>query len=116
VSLTARWITGRKRQELPLEDVNKVAVGTKNNKDSLAKAAVVKVGRETKGRRGKGVTTVSGVPLDEAALLDLAATLKQQCGTGGTAKDGRIEIQGDQRDRLATVLAAMGYQVKMVGG
>jgi translation initiation factor 1 len=56
------------------------------------KTFTVKVGRETKGRRGKGVTTVFDVPLDEAGLLDLAAKLKQRCGTGGTAKDGRIEI------------------------
>ena len=79
-------------------------------------AAVVRVGRETRGRRGKGVTTISDVPLDEAGLLDLAARLKQKCGTGGTVKDGRIEIQGDQRDRLARELEGMGYKVKRVGG
>ena len=56
------------------------------------------------------------VPLDEAELLELAATLKQRCGTGGTVKDGRIEIQGDQRERLAAVLEGMGYRVKRVGG
>ncbi len=49
-------------------------------------------GRETKGRRGKGVTTVTGLPLDEAGLRGLAARLKQRCGTGGTAREGRIEI------------------------
>ena len=65
-----------------------------------SKPPVVRVGRETKGRRGKGVTTVSDVPLDDAGLLELAAKLKQRCGTGGTVKDGRIEIQGDQRSRL----------------
>src|SRR5207302_6736693 len=79
-------------------------------------ATVVRLGRETKGRRGKGVTTVSDLPLNEAGLLDLAATLKQRCGTGGTVKNGRIEIQGDQRDRLAAVLESMGYRVKRVGG
>ncbi len=79
-------------------------------------AAVVRLGRETKGRRGKGVTTVSDVPLDEAGLLELAARLKQRCGTGGTVRDGRIEIQGDQRDRLAAELEDMGYRVKRVGG
>ena len=77
---------------------------------------MVRLGRETKGRRGKGVTTVSDVPLDEAGLLELAARLKDRCGTGGTVKDGRIEIQGDQRDRLAAVLEGMGYRVKRVGG
>ena len=62
------------------------------------------------------MTTVSDLPLDEAGLLELAATLKQRCGTGGTVREGRIEIQGDQRDRLAAVLESMGYRVKRVGG
>jgi translation initiation factor 1 len=76
----------------------------------------VKVGRETKGRRGKGVTTVFDLPLNEAGLLDLAAKLKQRCGTGGTVKNGRIEIQGDQRERLILELEKMGYKAKRVGG
>jgi translation initiation factor 1 len=80
------------------------------------KAIIVKVGRETKGRRGKGVTTVSEVPLDETGLAELAATLRTKCGTGGTVKDGRIEIQGDQRDRVTAVLEGLGYRVKRVGG
>ena len=62
------------------------------------------------------MTTVSDVPLDEAALLELATTLKQRCGTGGTVRNGVIEIQGDKRDRLAAVLEGMGYRVKRVGG
>jgi len=62
------------------------------------------------------VTTVTDLPLDGAGLLKLATTLKQRCGTGGTVKDGVIEIQGDQRDRLAAVLEEMGYRVKRVGG
>jgi translation initiation factor 1 len=62
------------------------------------------------------VTTVSDVPLDETGLLELAATLKQRCGTGGTVREGIIEIQGDQRERLAAVLEGMGYRVKKVGG
>ena len=80
------------------------------------KAMIVRVGRETKGRRGKGVTTVSDLPLDENGLLELAAKLKQLCGTGGTVKDGRIEIQGDQRERLVALLEGMGYRVKSAGG
>ena len=67
-------------------------------------------------RRGKGVATVFDVPLDETGLLELAAQLKQRCGTGGTVKDGRIEIQGDQRERLVAELEGMGYKVKRVGG
>jgi protein-tyrosine phosphatase len=80
------------------------------------KPAIVKVGRETAGRRGKGVTTVFDVPVDENGLLELCAKLKQRCGTGGTVKDGRIEIQGDQRERLAVELEKLGYQVKRAGG
>lgn len=89
----------------------------KQQTSELAKNSVtVKVGRETKGRRGKGMTTVSEIPLDEGGLRELAGKRKHQCGTGGTVKDGRIEIQGDQRDRLVAVLESMGYRVKRVGG
>jgi translation initiation factor 1 len=80
------------------------------------KAPTAKVGRETAGRRGKGVTTVFDVPLDENGLKDLAAVLKQRCGTGGTVKDGRIEIQGDQRERIIAELEKLGYKTKRVGG
>ena len=76
----------------------------------------MRVGRETKGRRGKGVTTVSDLPLDEPEILALAARLKERCGTGGTVKDGRIEIQGDQRERIVAELEKLGYKVKRVGG
>jgi predicted translation initiation factor SUI1 len=116
MGLTARLIGGGKRQEPPPEDAVKAPITTKPKKEASTNAAVVKVGREIKGRRGKGVTTVFDVPLDEAGLLELAATLKQKCGTGGTVKDRRIEIQGDQRERLVTVLEGMGFKVKRVGG
>jgi len=116
MGLTARLIGGGKRQEVAAEDVIKEEVATKTKNEGPTNAAVVKVGRETKGRRGKGVTTIFDVPLDEAGLLDLAAKLKQRCGTGGTVKDGRIEMQGDQRERLVTVLEGMGFRVKRVGG
>jgi predicted translation initiation factor SUI1 len=74
------------------------------------------VGRETKGRRGKGVTTISDLPLDENGLAELAAKLKTRLGTGGTVKEGRIEIQGDHRDRIIAELEGMGYRVKRAGG
>ncbi|MBL0715991.1 MAG: translation initiation factor Sui1 [Desulfosarcina sp.] len=77
---------------------------------------VVRVGRETKGRKGKGVTTVTGVPLDQDALKRLAKQLKQQCGTGGTVKNGIIEIQGDHRERLMAALKKYGWVVKRAGG
>jgi len=80
------------------------------------KLGTVKLSKETAGRRGKGVTVVSELALDEAKLNELATLLKNKCGTGGTAKDGRIEIQGDQRDRLQVELEKLGYKVKRSGG
>jgi translation initiation factor 1 len=75
---------------------------------------IVRVGRETKGRKGKGVTVITGVPLDGDGLLELARQLKQKCGTGGTVKDGVIEIQGDQREQLVEMLTKQGYTVKTI--
>jgi translation initiation factor 1 len=75
----------------------------------------VKVGRETKGRKGKGVTVITGVPLDYNGIRKLAKQFKQTCGSGGTVKEGVIEIQGDHRDRLAEKLKNLGYTVKLSG-
>lgn len=77
---------------------------------------IVRVARETKGRKGAGVSVVTGVPLAAADLARLATNLKKHCGSGGTLKDGRIEIQGDHRDRLIAELTRLGYTVKRVGG
>ena len=77
---------------------------------------VVRIGRQTKGRKGKGVTLMSGVPLAGGELKRLAKELKQKCGTGGTVKDGIIEIQGDHRDLLVELLTAKGWPVKKSGG
>ena len=76
----------------------------------------VKVRRETAGRRGKAVTTISGVPLDDDGLRTLAAKLKKRCGVGGSAKDGVIELQGDHRDVVVEVLRGDGYDVVLAGG
>ena len=76
----------------------------------------VKVRRETAGRRGKAVTTVSGVPLDDAGLRELAGRLKKRCGVGGSAKDGVIELQGDHRTVVVEVLIAEGYDPVLAGG
>ncbi|AMV73225.1 translation initiation factor Sui1 [Desulfuromonas carbonis] len=76
----------------------------------------VRVGRETKGRKGKGVTTISGLPLDEAGLDKLASELKKRCGCGGTVRDGVIEIQGDQRELLLAELLSRGWSAKKSGG
>lgn len=77
---------------------------------------VVRIHRETKGRKGKGVSLVKGIPLAEPALKKLAKELKQRCSTGGTLKDGVIEIQGDHRQTLQKLLTEKGYQVKISGG
>ena len=77
---------------------------------------IVRVRRETQGRGGKTVTTISGVPLADAALAALASELKRRCGTGGTAKDGVIEIQGDHRDTVVAALQKQGMTVKRAGG
>lgn len=77
---------------------------------------VVRVRREVKGRNGKTVTTISGLGLADDALRALAGELKRRCGTGGSAKDGVVEIQGDHRDALVAELEARGYTVKLAGG
>lgn len=86
-------------------------------KPGLSKGdGIVRVGRETKGRKGSGMTIITGVPLQPQGLKDLAKSLKQKCGTGGTVKGHVIEIQGDHRDLLVRELEAIGYKVKKSGG
>lgn len=77
---------------------------------------VVRIGRESKGRRGKTVTIVKGLALPPAELSALAKRLKKMCGSGGTLKGGVLEIQGDHRDRLAKELEREGWTVKQSGG
>ena len=77
---------------------------------------IVRIQRQTSGRKGKGVCLIAGVDLDDAALDKLAAELKKKCGCGGTVKDGIIEIQGDKRDLLKQLLEAKGMKVKLAGG
>jgi translation initiation factor 1 len=85
-------------------------------KARLAGGGRVKVRRETAGRRGKAATTISGVPLDDGALRELAGRLKKRCGVGGSVKGGVIELQGDHRDVVVEVLRAEGYDVVLAGG
>jgi translation initiation factor 1 len=77
---------------------------------------IVRVGRETKGRKGKGVTVIRGVPLAGDELATLATRLKKRCGSGGTVESGVIEIQGDHRDLLLEELGKLGYTVRRAGG
>ena len=76
----------------------------------------MRVGWETKGRKGKGMTLIAGVPLDADGLRRLASQLKQKCGSGGTVKEGIIEIQGDHRNIVMEELKKQGYNVKRSGG
>lgn len=76
---------------------------------------IVRISRETKGRKGKGVTLISGLPLDAEEIKNLGKTLKKKCGTGGTVKGGIIEIQGDHRDFLIPELEKKGWTVKRIG-
>lgn len=77
---------------------------------------IVRIQRQTSGRKGKGVCLITGLDLDDAALTTLAAELKKKCGCGGAAKEGVIEIQGDKRDELKALLKAKGFKVKLAGG
>ena len=77
---------------------------------------VVRVSRETKGRGGKAVTLVRGVALAPEQLADLGKLLRTACGSGGTVKDGVIEVQGDHADRVVELLKARGHIVKRAGG
>lgn len=77
---------------------------------------IVRIQRQTSGRKGKGVCLITGIDLDDDALAKLAAELKKKCGCGGAVKEGVIEIQGDKRDLLKQLLEAKGLKVKLAGG
>jgi translation initiation factor 1 len=78
--------------------------------------AKIRVAREVSGRGGKGVSVITGLPLDAVALEALATQLKRSCGAGGAVRGDRIEIQGEHRDRLVAELAKLGYDAKRAGG
>ncbi len=81
-----------------------------------ASLGAVRVGREVKGRAGKGVTMVTGLPLSVPEIAALATRLKKRCGSGGTVRDGVIEIQGDHRDVIVAELVKLGWPAKKSGG
>jgi translation initiation factor 1 len=87
-----------------------------NGKALRPDAGAVRVSRQTQGRAGKAVTLVAGLSLDTAALEALGAALKRRCGSGGTVRDGVIEIQGEHRDKLVEELIRRGFAAKRAGG
>ncbi len=82
---------------------------------AVKKDGIVRVQKESKGRGGKTVSAIYGLPLSEVALMDMAARLKQKCGTGGTVKEGVILIQGDKVDAIIQLLEKEGFTVKRAG-
>jgi translation initiation factor 1 len=111
LDLTPEWSKATPGSQLPpkKERMQQKPVTPKSD-------GIVRVGRETKGRKGAGVTVITGIPSHPEGLEKLAKQFKQQCGTGGTIKNGVIEIQGDHRDLLVRELSALGYIVKKAGG
>jgi translation initiation factor 1 len=77
---------------------------------------IIRIFRDSKGRKGKTVTLITGVPLAEEAMRSLHSDLKQKCGSGGAIKDGVLEVQGDHRDLIFTELKKRGFTVKLAGG
>ena len=77
---------------------------------------IVRIQKQTSGRKGAGVSLITGLDLEDNALKTLAAELKKRCGCGGAVKDGNIEIQGDKRDLLKQLLEQKGFKVKLAGG
>ena len=88
----------------------------KSNRDQTAGDGIVRIHRETKGRKGAGVTLIKGLALADDELKKLAKTLKSRCGVGGAVKDGVIELQGNQREQVKALLEGLGHQVKLAGG
>jgi translation initiation factor 1 len=103
-------------KETPPVSAADVAKSAHNKADAQKAKDVVRVSRETKGRGGKAVTLVKGISLADNALEALGKQLKAACGSGGTVKDGVIEVQGDHIDRIVVLLCAQGYQAKRAGG
>ena len=88
--------------------------GLRHAAPNVPNDGIVRVSRETSGRRGKTVTVVRGLPARE--LASVASDLKRQCGSGGAVKEGVVEIQGDHRPKVVARLESQGYRVKLAGG
>lgn len=83
---------------------------------SVKTDGIVRIQRQTSGRKGKGVCVITGLALETSALTQLASELKKRCGCGGAVKNGTIEIQGENRELLKQLLEAKGFKVKLAGG
>ncbi|MGX2966927.1 stress response translation initiation inhibitor YciH [Ursidibacter sp. B-7004-1] len=88
----------------------------KEKVERLKGDGIVRIQRQTSGRKGKGVCVITGLDLDDKALMSLASELKRRTGCGGSIKEGIIEIQGDHRDTLKQILEQKGFSVKFSGG
>jgi translation initiation factor 1 len=97
-------------------DRRKTSAGTPKVRSLPPHEQTVYLHRDSKGRAGKAVTLVKNLVLSDDDLKALATRLKQICGSGGTVKDGLIEIQGQHREKIAEALKKMGYKVKIAGG
>src|SRR5215211_7041727 len=97
-------------------DLRKKDTGTRKARSLPPQEQTATLHRDSKGRGEKSVTLVKKLTLSEDDMKELASKLKQACGTGGTVKDGVIEIQEENRERIAEILKQMGYSVKIAGG
>ena len=97
-------------------DVRKMETDKQENRSLPPHEQTVYLHRDSRGRGGKTVTLVKKLVLSENDMKALAARLKQVCGSGGTVKDGVIEIQGEHREKIAEELKRLGYKVKIAGG
>ena len=97
-------------------DLRKAQTAARRVKSLPPHEQTIYLHRDSKGRGGKTVTLVKKLLLSEEEMKELATTLKQVCGSGGTVKDGVIEIQGEHREKIAEALQKMGYRVKIAGG
>ena len=112
------------KQYFSIMQENRLVYSTETGRIDTPKSAqkvstgdgIVRIKRETKGRKGKGVNTVSGLALEDNELKKLCTELKKLCGTGGAVKNGVIEIQGDNRDKIKAKLESKGFTVKLAGG
>lgn len=97
-------------------DLRKKNQNTANVKSLPPQQQTAYLHRDSKGRGGKSVTLIKTLMLSEEDMKSLARKIKQDCGVGGTVKDGMIEIQSEQREKIAGILQKLGYKVKIAGG